>query len=126
MKTKSPITGATRNPFISFIPFIPFIPFILFILFILFIFFSVPSCSDPVPSSRPGAIMFTSDRDCEFRLFNSDSIQIARATYEPPKHPIAIYMSETGIFFIHAESGAAVLKKTLTYAGGNMEYFIEF
>jgi len=42
---------------------------------------------------------FSSGRDCSFRLFNCDSIQIASEIYEPSK-PIIVRMSETGVFYI--------------------------
>jgi hypothetical protein len=81
----------------------------------------------------PGSILFTSNFDCEIRLFNSDTVQIARDYYEVGKAPFIVHMKESGEYLLFAETVGVLLapakktiKETITYRSGNIEYYIEF
>ena len=84
------------------------------------------------PEDLPGSILFRATHDCEIRLFDSDTIQIARDFYEVGKAPFIVYMKATGEYIVHASfppSGGTkggYFEKPLTYPGGNIEYYIEF
>jgi hypothetical protein len=87
------------------------------------------ACSDNAdPATGLGTIMFTSNVDCEIRLFAANNgEQLARDFYEVGKEPIVIQMKSTGIFVLNAESpGKKTKKEPLAYNGGNMEHYIEF
>jgi len=96
------------------------------VLFLFLIFFA--ACSDPADAPELGTIMFTSNFDCDIRLFAANNgEQLAREFYEVGKDPFIVKMKSTGIFVLHAESpGKKTKKEPLTYNGGNLEHFIEF
>jgi hypothetical protein len=79
--------------------------------------------------------MFTSDLDCEIRLFTIDSIQIARGYFEPGKPPFIVPMKEPGEYILIAdaleplpdfEPARKNVEKKIIYRNGNLEYYIEF
>ena len=103
--------------------------FLKFLIFFFGPFFlAVPSCSDGDPSPEHGTIMFTSNADCDIRLFDCDSIQIARQHYEVGKYPVIVSMKSSGEYIVHAlnYSSQKTLQSPLIYKGGNLEYYIEF
>jgi hypothetical protein len=78
------------------------------------------------PGDQPGTIMFTSNYDCEIRLFDSDTTQLVREFYELGKAPAVVRMTTTGVFILQTTAAHQSKKEPLTYSGGNMEYYIEF
>ena len=95
----------------------------------LFLIASLSSCDVFYPIHDypwEGEILFTSNYDCEFRIFNSDTVQIIRDVYELGKHPTSVRMKSTGVFILHAESASKSKKTSFTYGGGNVSYYIEF
>jgi hypothetical protein len=84
---------------------------------------------------HPGTIMFTATHDCDIRLFDSDSVQIAREHYEVGKKPAIVYMKSSGEFTVHAVGygfdpslypDPKPYIQPLTYKNGILEYYIEF
>ena len=90
-----------------------------------------PSCSQE--PAILGSIIFTSEHDCDIRLFHSNGAQIDRVMYEVGKPPVVVQMKSSGVFIVHATrvgAGHALPEKTIkepiTYIRGTLEYFIAF
>jgi len=94
-------------------------------LLALLIFFAC-SCADDTPSRSEGTINFTSTHDCKISLFDDCENQVARTDYEVGKSPAIIYMKQTGLYYIFAESANQTKNDSLYYCGGNIEHYIEF
>ena len=73
-----------------------------------------------------GSIMFTSNQDCDIRLFDAGGAQIARINYEIGKEPAIVQMTRSGIFIVHAVGETRTIKDPITFVNGNLEYYIEF
>jgi hypothetical protein len=110
-RTPAVIAGLSRNPLKFLI-----LNFSFLILLV--------ACSE---DKEIGSISFTSNQDCDIRLFDSHGRQVAREQYEVGKAPAVVQMKSSGVFVIHAESQGQVTKKEpITYVTGNMEHYIEF
>jgi hypothetical protein len=83
------------------------------------------ACSDADPDAI-GTLSITSTHDCDIRVFDSHGRQLDRQHYEVGKAPAVVTMKSTGIFIVHAVSGNTTIKEPITYAGGNLNYYIEF
>ena len=61
-------------------------------------------------------------------LITNEPKRIAREHYEVGKAPAIVYMKSSGVFVVHAlnYSSQNTMELPLTYAGGNMECYIEF
>ena len=109
-------------------------PFVVFRgLLLSFLFFSACSVFYPIyDPPQLGTIMFTSNEDCEIRLFDSQGRQVTRENYELGRAPVIVQMTSSGVFVVRAVSVGSALtpsktfKEPITYVGGNMEYYIEF
>ena len=95
---------------------------LFFILSILFFFAACSNDDEPIQ----GSITFTSNADCDIRLFNSNGKQIDRGQYEVEKPPFVVSLKRTGVYVVHAESAGKATKKDPITFFGSMEYFIEF
>jgi len=90
--------------------------------------FCACSCADDTPShaTDPGAIIFTSNQDCNIRLFDDCENQITRTDYEVGKSPAIVYMKQIGVYYIFAENCIKTKLDSINYCGGNIEFYIEF
>jgi hypothetical protein len=91
------------------------------ILFLCFII--LYACSE---DKDIGTISFTSNRDCEIRLFDSHGRQTGHKHYEAGNSPAVMDMKRSGIYVVYAASADKTIKEPLTYMGENLEYHIEF
>ena len=73
-----------------------------------------------------GTIAFTSNRDCEIRLFDSQGRQTGHEHYIVGGSPAVMDMKRSGVYVVHAVSADRTIKEPLTYMGENLEYHIKF
>lgn len=91
----------------------------IIILFSIILF----ACSDEQPI---GSISFSSDIDCDIRIFDSAGRQIAHEKYKVENIPVVVTMNRTGIYVVRAVSEEKTVKNNFAYTGGDVPYFIIF
>ena len=99
-----------------------------FVKFLIFFFapfvLAVPSCSDGDPSPELGTIVFASDQNFDFRIFDSAKRQVAQGSYkaENPKLLKRVTLP-VGVYSVSIEAdGLAPCIKSFTLTAGNVGF----